>query len=200
MLRTCIGLALGAALAVGLCLARRPATAADGTTGSQVSLQVQLEKGLRAMRPQEFAFLAIVEQQVDDGELPSDLVNTAFLVGASQTPVPRAVLREGPSTTDQPCRGDLRHGRCVELQPGFQPRHEVRFLRFIDDPPVPLRPRDAVGRVQPGQHELDARGPHGGVARGVDFERLVPGRRHALQPLGVGSKGACRRPRSSRPG
>jgi len=79
MLRTCIGLALGAALAVGLSLARRPATAADGTTGPQVSLQVQLEKGLRAMRPQEFDFLAVVEQQVEDGELSADLVNTAFL-------------------------------------------------------------------------------------------------------------------------
>ncbi|HUY32531.1 MAG TPA: hypothetical protein VMV69_07090 [Pirellulales bacterium] len=79
MLRTCIGLALGAALLAGLTLARRPATAADGTTGPQVTLKVQLEKGLRAMRPQEFDFLAVVEQQVGDGDLPADLVNTAFL-------------------------------------------------------------------------------------------------------------------------
>jgi hypothetical protein len=79
MLRTCVGLALGAALVVGLTLARRPATAADGTTGPQVTLKVRLEKGLRAMRPQEFDFLAVVEQAVDDGDLPADLVDTAFL-------------------------------------------------------------------------------------------------------------------------
>jgi hypothetical protein len=48
-----------------------------GTT--KVSLQVQLEKGLRAMRPQDFEFLAVVLQQVDDGELPRDLVDQAFL-------------------------------------------------------------------------------------------------------------------------
>lgn len=79
MLRTCFAVVLGAALAAGLMLARRPVTASDGTTGPQVSLKVRLEKGLRAMRPQEFDFLAIVEQQVDDGELPEDLVDTAFL-------------------------------------------------------------------------------------------------------------------------
>jgi hypothetical protein len=48
-----------------------------GTT--KVSLKVQLEKGLRAMRPQDFEFLAVVLQQVDDGELPRDLVDQAFL-------------------------------------------------------------------------------------------------------------------------
>ncbi|HEV7225594.1 MAG TPA: hypothetical protein VGN42_23005 [Pirellulales bacterium] len=48
-----------------------------GTT--RVSLKVQLEKGLRAMRPQDFAFLGVVLQQVDDGELPRDLVDQAFL-------------------------------------------------------------------------------------------------------------------------
>ncbi len=79
MLRTCVGLALGAALLIGLTLARRHATAADGTTGPRVTLKVQLEKGLRAMRPQEFDFLAKVERQVADGKLPVDLVNSAFL-------------------------------------------------------------------------------------------------------------------------
>jgi hypothetical protein len=79
MLRTCVALALAATLVVGLTLARRAATAADGTTGPQVTLKVQLEKGLKAMRPQEFEFLAVVEQQVADGDLSADLVNTAFL-------------------------------------------------------------------------------------------------------------------------
>jgi hypothetical protein len=79
MLRILFGLGLTAALLAGLMSTHQPAEAADGTTGPQVSLKVQLEKGLRAMRPQEFDFLAEVERQVDDGDLPVDLVNSAFL-------------------------------------------------------------------------------------------------------------------------
>src|SRR5205809_1122686 len=36
----------------------------------------------------------------------------------------------------------------------------VVSLDLVGDPPVLLRPRDAVGGVQAGQHELDARRPH----------------------------------------
>ena len=60
-----------------------PASADDiirtdvGTT--KVSLKVQLERGLRAIRPQEFDFLGVVETQVDDGTLPVAMVNQAFL-------------------------------------------------------------------------------------------------------------------------
>lgn len=49
----------------------------DGTT--RVSLKVQLERGLRAMRPVEFQFLAEVLEQVDDETLPKDMVEQAFL-------------------------------------------------------------------------------------------------------------------------
>lgn len=49
----------------------------DGTT--RVSLKVQLERGLRAMRPVEFQFLREVLQQVKDETLPRDLVEQAFL-------------------------------------------------------------------------------------------------------------------------
>jgi hypothetical protein len=49
----------------------------DGTT--RVSLQVQLERGLRAMRPVEFKFLREVLRQVKKGTLPQDLVEQAFL-------------------------------------------------------------------------------------------------------------------------
>lgn len=49
----------------------------DGTT--RVSLKVQLEKGLRAMRPVEFRFLHEVLAQVKKGDLPKDLVEQAFL-------------------------------------------------------------------------------------------------------------------------
>ncbi|HXT61248.1 MAG TPA: hypothetical protein VN699_21585 [Pirellulales bacterium] len=72
------------AAGLGTPLAWRQLASADdlittdrGTT--KVSLKVQLEKGLRAMRPQDFEFLAVVLQQVDDGELPRDLVDQAFL-------------------------------------------------------------------------------------------------------------------------
>lgn len=49
----------------------------DGTT--LVSLKVQLEQGLRAMRPVEFKFLREVLKQVDKGTLPQDIVEQAFL-------------------------------------------------------------------------------------------------------------------------
>lgn len=49
----------------------------DGTT--RVSLKVQLERGLRAMRPVEFKFLREVLEQVKAGTLPKDLVEQAFL-------------------------------------------------------------------------------------------------------------------------
>ncbi|MGH7134544.1 MAG: hypothetical protein ACREHD_02325 [Pirellulales bacterium] len=49
----------------------------DGTT--RVSLRVQLERGLRAMRPVEFQFLRQVLKQVKAGTLPKDLVEQAFL-------------------------------------------------------------------------------------------------------------------------
>jgi hypothetical protein len=49
----------------------------DGTT--RVSLKVQLERGLRAMRPVEFKFLREVLKQVKAGTLPQDMVEQAFL-------------------------------------------------------------------------------------------------------------------------
>lgn len=80
-------LALIAALSGTWALWRAPAAAddlirADGTT--RVSLKVQLEKGLRAMRPQDFAFLAVVLKQVDEEKLPRDMVEKAFLWARKQ--------------------------------------------------------------------------------------------------------------------
>jgi hypothetical protein len=49
----------------------------DGTT--RVSLKVQLERGLRAMRPVEFQFLREVLAQVKKGTLPKDMVEQAFV-------------------------------------------------------------------------------------------------------------------------
>lgn len=49
----------------------------DGTT--TISLDVQLKKGLRVMRPVEFDFLQEVLDQVDSGDLPREMVERAFL-------------------------------------------------------------------------------------------------------------------------
>ncbi|HUY93027.1 MAG TPA: hypothetical protein VMV10_30135 [Pirellulales bacterium] len=73
-----IGAGLGS-----LPLLREPASADDiistdvGTT--KVSLKVQLERGLRAMRPQDFAFIKVVLTRVNEGSLPQSLVEQAFL-------------------------------------------------------------------------------------------------------------------------
>ena len=78
MLRTCIGLALGAALAVGLCLARGPPRPPTARLVPRCRCRSNWKKG-SGQCGLKSSLLAIVEQQVDDGELPSDLVNTAFL-------------------------------------------------------------------------------------------------------------------------
>lgn len=81
-----LAMALLVALSGSWALRREPAAAQDmqglivtdgGTT--DISLRVQLEKGLRAMRPQDFSFLNVVLQQVDEGKLPRDLVEMSFL-------------------------------------------------------------------------------------------------------------------------
>ncbi|HVX59970.1 MAG TPA: hypothetical protein VHC19_05210 [Pirellulales bacterium] len=80
-----LALALPVALLGAWSLWREPAAAqdvqslivTDGTT--RVSLKVQLEKGLRAMRPQDYAFLNVVLLQVEEGKLPRDLVEMSFL-------------------------------------------------------------------------------------------------------------------------
>ena len=42
-------------------------------------LKDQLEKGLKARRPEEFAFLAKVVQMVESDKLPRELVQSSFL-------------------------------------------------------------------------------------------------------------------------
>jgi hypothetical protein len=57
-----------------------PAAAEQGGVGpqGQLSLQETLERALRARRPQEFAYIAMVVEKVDDGTLPRDLVESTF--------------------------------------------------------------------------------------------------------------------------
>lgn len=54
------------------------ASAEDTPSGQIADLKDQLEKGLRARRPEEFAFIARVLQMVDEGTLPLDLVQSTF--------------------------------------------------------------------------------------------------------------------------
>jgi hypothetical protein len=53
--------------------------AADNGTATVPTLKDQLEKGLKARLPSEFAFIANVVSKVNDGTLPLSLVNSTFL-------------------------------------------------------------------------------------------------------------------------
>ncbi len=52
------------------------------------SLQEQLELGLKARRPLEFAYIAQVVDLVEDGELPVELVRKTFVWARKKRPYP----------------------------------------------------------------------------------------------------------------
>ena len=54
----------------------------------EASLKDQLEKGLRARRPEEFAFIGRVVALVDDGKLPVKLVRGTFGWARRKKPYP----------------------------------------------------------------------------------------------------------------
>jgi hypothetical protein len=62
---------------------------------ASTSLRKTLEAGLRARRPQEFAFLATVSQKVDDGELPRSLVESTFFWARRQGRYPFVFFESG---------------------------------------------------------------------------------------------------------
>ena len=51
-------------------------------------LQTTLQTGLKARRPQEFAFIAQVVEMVGDGTLPRSMVVTSFLWARKHRPYP----------------------------------------------------------------------------------------------------------------
>ncbi|MEX2141288.1 MAG: hypothetical protein WD894_18630 [Pirellulales bacterium] len=63
---------------------------AAGTT-----LKKTLEAGLRARRPQEFAFLALVATKVEDGTLPRSLVESTFFWARRQGRYPVVYFEAG---------------------------------------------------------------------------------------------------------
>ena len=52
------------------------------------SLRERLEKGLKARRPSEFAFIATVAERVEGGTLPRSLVDTTFFWARNKRPYP----------------------------------------------------------------------------------------------------------------
>ena len=71
------------ALASLFCLGISPAPAEQQTSEglgepASATLRRTLEAGLKARRPQEFAFLAMVAAKVENGTLPRKLVETTF--------------------------------------------------------------------------------------------------------------------------
>lgn len=52
---------------------------------SPPTLQEELEKGLKARRPEEFEFIARVVQMVEKKQLPLDLVKSTFLWARKRT-------------------------------------------------------------------------------------------------------------------
>ena len=53
-----------------------------------IDLKDKLEKGLRARRPEEFAFIGRVVAMVDKGQLPLDLVRETFAWARKKRPYP----------------------------------------------------------------------------------------------------------------
>ena len=59
-----------------------------GVNSKAITLKERLETGLRARRPQEFTYIAMVAQRVDEGTLPQSLVDSTFLWARNKKPYP----------------------------------------------------------------------------------------------------------------
>jgi hypothetical protein len=64
-------------------------------TAASTSLRKTLEAGLKARRPQEFAFLALVAERVDEGTLPRSLVESTFFWARRQGRYPFVYFQSG---------------------------------------------------------------------------------------------------------
>ena len=60
----------------------------SSTSARIATLKEQLESGLRARRPEEFAFINRVVTQVDNGQLPRSLVKGTFQWARRKKPYP----------------------------------------------------------------------------------------------------------------
>ena len=96
MLRGCVL----AAIASLFCFGIRTGSAEEQTSAglgkaASTTLKKTLEAGLRARRPQEFAFLALVAQRVQDGTLPRSLVESTFFWARRQGRYPFVYFEAG---------------------------------------------------------------------------------------------------------
>jgi hypothetical protein len=62
---------------------------------ASTSLRKTLEAGLKARRPEEFAFLALVSRKVDEGVLPRSLVESTFFWARRQGRTPFVYFQSG---------------------------------------------------------------------------------------------------------
>ncbi len=105
------GLLLGVLLALGVgiwtpgAVAQTPSSLPVAPGGPD--LQTMLEKGLRARRPVEFAFIASVVQMVDAGTLPQSIVQTSFLWARKKRPYPYPYFRQSLRAQAQQMGVDL---------------------------------------------------------------------------------------------
>ncbi len=72
-------------LICGLASAKDPLPAFDGGGVTGLTLQTQLEKGLKARRPVEFQYISQIIKLVEDGKLPQKLVVTTYLRAQQET-------------------------------------------------------------------------------------------------------------------
>jgi len=84
--QTLVTLVLVVGISIAAAFAAAPSPSAIAPGGPD--LQTSLEKGLKARRPVEFAFIASVVQMVDNGTLPKTLVETSFLWARKKRPYP----------------------------------------------------------------------------------------------------------------
>jgi hypothetical protein len=71
------------------------ASGSDPVAPGGPDLKTTLEKGLRARRPVEFAFIAQVMELVDDGTLPRSVVESTFLWARKKRPYPYPFFEQG---------------------------------------------------------------------------------------------------------
>jgi hypothetical protein len=80
MIRRSLSLSfVGALVSAATLLAASPPPSINGGGVTKLDLKSQLEKGLKARRPVEFAYIAQIIDLVEAGELPQSLVTSTFI-------------------------------------------------------------------------------------------------------------------------
>ena len=79
-------------------LAAQQSNTRPGVNGAVVDLRNQLEKGLKARLPREFAFIDRIVQMVDNKQLPYDMVQSTFMWARVKKPYPFPYFESGLRT------------------------------------------------------------------------------------------------------